>query len=318
MIGYSYEDVYLIPQKSVVRSRSECSTNVKLGDHVFDLPIVPSNMSTVIDRELSLELALNNYFYIYHRFFEDLGQELLDFHAYMRSYAEYLSISSGVSKCSYSALRLLYINGIEPEFITLDIAHSHSVLTKNFVEFVKEHFPKSYLIVGNIATAEAARYLESLGVDAVKVGIAQGRACITYNETGFGVPMFTSVEECSYSTTLPVIADGGIKSRGDIAKALTRADMVMMGSWFAPYRESAAEIVNRDGKLYKLYAGSASSFVKGDGSKNIEGKEVLLEYNHESIFDEYSRIEEALQSAISYAGGTQLEDLWTVKHGTLK
>jgi GMP reductase len=126
------------------------------------------------------------------------------------------------------------------------------------------HFPGSFLIGGNIATADAARDLESWGCDAIKAGIAGGRVCITKNKTGFHRPMISTVRDCVSAVSVPVIADGGIVEHGDMAKALAcGASMIMAGSLFAGYDESAGEIVEINGKHYKEYFGSASQFNKG-------------------------------------------------------
>ncbi|MNT31744.1 GMP reductase [compost metagenome] len=180
------------------------------------------------------------------------------------------------------------------------------------IRFIKREFPDSFLIGGNIATAEAARELQEWGCDAIKAGIAGGRVCITKNKTGFHRPMVATVRDCAAAVTVPVIADGGIVEHGDVAKALAcGASMVMAGSLFAGYDESAGEIVEIDGKHYKEYFGSASQFNKGE-YKNVEGKKILVEYKG-SIARLLLELQEDLQSSVSYAGGRELSALLAVQ-----
>jgi GMP reductase len=174
------------------------------------------------------------------------------------------------------------------------------------------HFPGSFLIGGNIATADAARDLESWGCDAIKAGIAGGRVCITKNKTGFHRPMISTVRDCVSAVSVPVIADGGIVEHGDMAKALAcGASMIMAGSLFAGYDESAGEIVEINGKHYKEYFGSASQFNKG-AYVNVEGKKILVEYKG-SIGKLLRELKEDLQSSVSYAGGRDLAALKAVE-----
>ncbi|WP_199155655.1 IMP dehydrogenase, partial [Chromobacterium sp. ASV23] len=172
--------------------------------------------------------------------------------------------------------------------------------------------PNTFLIGGNVATAEAARDLESWGCDAIKAGIAGGRVCITKNKTGFHRPMVSTVRDCVSAVTVPVIADGGIVEHGDIAKALVcGATMIMAGSLFAGYDESAGDIVEIGGKHYKEYFGSASQFNKG-AYVNVEGKKILVEYKG-SMGKLLRELQEDLQSSVSYAGGDCLSALREVE-----
>jgi GMP reductase len=145
--------------------------------------------------------------------------------------------------------------------------------------------------------------------------------CITKNKTGFHRPMVSTVLDCASYTlenNIPLIADGGIREHGDIAKAIAcGASMVMAGSLFAGYEESAGNIIEitLDGislpRMYKEYYGSASQYNKGE-VKNVEGKKILIDY-HGSMDRLLSELKEDLQSAISYVGGTKLNDLLDAK-----
>jgi IMP dehydrogenase len=148
------------------------------------------------------------------------------------------------------------------DVLVVDTAHGHSLNVINRVKWVKAHYPAIELIAGNIATGEAATALVEAGVDAVKVGIGPGSICTTRIVTGIGVPQITAIADVAgalENTGIPLIADGGIRFSGDIAKAIAAgADAVMMGSMFAGTEEAPGEIELYQGRTYKAYRGMGS------------------------------------------------------------
>ncbi|WP_434634568.1 GMP reductase [Chromobacterium sp. CV08] len=304
----NYGDVYLVPKKTVVDSRKECDTSVQFGPRRFAMPVYPSNMKSVVSAEGCEFFARQGWFYTMHRFNVDAVAFTRD----MQDKGLFASISVGVNDDTYEQLDALKAAGLTPEYMTLDIANAWCVKAERMIKHIKQHFPATFLIGGNVATAEAARDLEAWGCDAIKAGIAGGRVCITKNKTGFHRPMISTVRDCVSAVTVPVIADGGIVEHGDIAKALVcGAAMVMAGSLFAGYDESAGDIVEIGGKHYKEYFGSASQFNKG-AYVNVEGKKILVEYKG-SIGKLLRELQEDLQSSVSYAGGTTLSALRDVE-----
>lgn len=300
----NYGDVYLVPKKTVVDSRKECDTSVQFGPRRFDMPIYPSNMKSVVSADTCEFFARQGWFYTMHRF----NVDAVEFTRDMQAKGLFASISVGVNEDTLEQLAALKQAGLTPEYMTLDIANAWCVKAERMIKHIKQTFPETFLIGGNIATGEAARDLESWGCDAIKAGIAGGRVCITKNKTGFHRPMISTVQDCVAAVSVPVIADGGIVEHGDIAKALAcGASMVMAGSLFAGYDESAGEIVEINGKHYKEYFGSASQFNKG-AYVNVEGKKILVEYKG-SIGKLLRELQEDLQSSISYAGGNTLQAL---------
>ena len=166
---------------------------------------------------------------------------------------------------------------------------------------------------------EAVRELENAGADATKVGIGPGKVCITKIKTGFGTGgwQLAALRWCAKAASKPIIADGGIRTHGDVAKSIRfGATMVMIGSLFAGHEESPGETIERDGKLYKEYFGSASEFQKGE-KKNVEGKKMFVEHKG-SLEDTLIEMEQDLQSSISYAGGTKLDAIRTVDYVVVK
>ncbi|MET3557860.1 GMP reductase [Streptococcus rupicaprae] len=311
---FDYEDIQLVPNKCIVKSRSEADTRITFGGHSFKLPVVPANMQTIIDENLAEHLASEGYFYIMHRFEEDKRKPFI---AKMHQKGLIASISVGVKEYEYDFVRSLKDDA--PEFITIDIAHGHSDSVINMIKHIKAELPETFVIAGNVGTPEAVRELENAGADATKVGIGPGKVCITKVKTGFGTGgwQLAALRWCAKAARKPIIADGGIRTHGDIAKSIRfGASMVMIGSLFASHNESPGETIEVDGKEFKEYYGSASQFQKGE-YKNVEGKKILLPTKG-SIFNTLTEMEQDLQSSISYAGGKDLESLTKVNYVIVK
>jgi GMP reductase len=306
--SFDYHQMNLIPRKCIVTSRSLCDTSFVLGAHRFKMPIVPANMECVIDRTFAIKLARAGYFYIYHRFSDTLA-----FAAEMKSLSLPVSISVGINDEAHTLIDSLAAAGIAPDYVTIDIAHGHAETMREMIQYIKKTFPGCFVIAGNVATAEATRDLEFWGADAIKVGIGPGSACTTYSATGFGSrgAQASIVQSCARARLKPstvIIADGGIKEPGDIAKSLALgANLVMVGGMFSSLTDSPGNTVEgADGRVYKEFWGSASSFQSGK-THRVEGTKKLVPMKTHGVLDEMRFLEECLQSAISYGGGRDLE-----------
>jgi GMP reductase len=289
---FDYDNVLLLPRKCRVESRSECDASVTLGGRSFRIPVVPANMKTVVDEATCIWMAQNGYFYVMHRF--DLDN--VQFVKGMASLGLYASISLGVKK---------------PDYDTVD----QLVAVQKMIACLKQKLPKAFVIAGNVATPEAIIDLENWGADATKVGVGPGKVCITKLKTGFGTGgwQLSALKWCARVATKPIIADGGIKEHGDIAKSIRfGATMVMIGSMLAGHEESPGKTVEVDGKLFKEYYGSASDFNKGE-YKHVEGKRIL-EPIKGKLADTLIEMEQDIQSSISYGGGTKLMDIRKVNY----
>lgn len=334
-LSLSYQDIYLIPQYSTIKSRSQVSTEVKLFGKVYAEPFLPSNMVSCIDINIAYRLQAANRFYIMHRF--------CDIRNFIKIANEAdwdtISISIGVKQQDKDIINWAIDNEYRIDIITIDVAHGHHELVQKMIRFIRKNYNRANIIAGNIATSEAAIDLALWGANAVKVGIAGGMACSTKNQTGFHIPMFSCVREISGAISIPIIADGGVRENGDFAKALAAgATMVMAGSIFASCIDSPAENVyesdtehkssyafgspmelvessiEKNRKIVgKRYFGSASERQKGS-KKNVEGFEVDLKCNGFSIDEKYSDIREALQSSCSYAGISNTNSLSIMKN----
>jgi GMP reductase len=299
-----------------VNSRKECDTSVKFGKHSFKMPTVLANMETVINEDLAIYLAENGYFYIMHRFDEE---SRIPFIKKMKEKNLFSSISIGVKDYEYDFVIKLKELNLVPDYITIDIAHGHSDNVINMIKHIKKHLNDSFVIAGNVGTPEAVIDLENAGADATKVGIGPGKVCITKLKTGFGTGgwQLAALERISKVAKKPLIADGGIRNHGDLAKSIKfGATMIMIGSLFAGHEESPGQLIEIDGNKFKSYYGSASYNQKGE-MKNIEGKEILVPYKG-SIINTLNEMQQDLQSSISYSGGKDLSSLREVDFVILK
>jgi len=319
----NYKDIHLIPNYSDLKSRLQADTFVDFGKFTFKLPIVPANMASCIDMTKATWLAQNGYFYIMHRFYD--YDVILNWMRRMNNCKDllpFISISIGIKQRDVELMAKIVDERLRVDFITVDVAHgdhSEAISMLKYLATLKRMvMPDLFIIGGNIATTDA--YLRMLPyVQAVKVGIACGASCITYNKTGFASPMFSTVqaiynERCELGIgdydilpqPLPfIIADGGISCNGDIAKALVAgADMVMAGSMFARCIDSPAMVDPTD-PTKKLYFGSAS--LMNGNKKNIEGRTISMPMNGMTYEQKMNEIYQDLTSAISYAGGNSLD-----------
>ena len=315
-----YKDVCLVPKYSEVHSRQDISTRIVLGRSQYKVPVVPANMKAVIDFDTARWMSRNGYFYIMHRFDHDLVDDVVqanteDWQTISFSVGIRMSDKMNISKISKNS-------NLRVDFLTIDIAHGHCERMKRMIKHIKEKLPDTKIIAGNVATPEAVYDLADWGADIVKVGIGQGNVCTTKDKTGFTMPMFSCVLECSdvihNGEKVPVIADGGIRSNGDIAKALVAgATLVMVGSMFSQCIDSPAANVVVDGRMYKQYFGSASEHNKGH-KNHIEGVMKEIPSNGITYEQKLQEIKQDLQSAVSYAGSTSLsiKDLPQVDYRT--
>lgn len=308
----SYDTICLRPKYSHLKNRSNSDTSINFLGRTFKLPVIPANMQDVISVNNAYWLSENDYFYIYHRFgtdHEETDSNPTTVYFVKRANKEnwkLISISVGTNGESNKDLMTIKALRLRVDYITIDVAHSHHEIIEPTFEYIRLNFPETKIIVGNVATKEGVEYLSNIDVDAIKVGIGGGSICTTRYQTGFHLPTLHSVYEAKLVTIesladRPIIADGGAKYYGDIAKALTfGATMVMSGGWFASCIDSPAKI--EGGK--KIYRGSTSYEAKGE-RRHIEGRTLELEEGL-TYAERLKEIQQALQSSISYAGGEDL------------
>ncbi len=299
----SFDDILLRHQKSVVNSRSECSTEITLGKNTFAVPVVAANMKSILTPEICEQFDEANWFYVYPRV--DGAEDVFNF-AY--KYAEIKdfnvrSISVGVKHEWLELVRKLKEYGVRVDYFTVDVALSYNDNILPILRTIKESYPDSYIICGNGATGEWVQWVESFGlVDCIKVGIGVSKSCRTKEFTGYGSSTAGSLIECyQASDEVDIISDGGHSHIGDVAKALVLgADMVMSGSFFSKCIDSPAIIHG--------YYGNASREAKGND--HVEGELIKVESNGLTIKEMMKLIQQSLRSSISYAGVTNVEQLF--------
>jgi len=313
---FDYKDINLVPRYSTVDSRGECDTTTQFGQHTFKNCVIPANMESVINDELAIKLAKGGYFYVMHRFDVDN----IKFTRMMKKKGLIASISVGVNQDAYEyvddVVKLSTMDdSLIPDYITIDIAHGHCRKMKRMIKYIKEKLPNVFLIAGNVSTIDATRDLDTWGADAIKVGIGPGSACTTYPTTGFGSRNIQAsiVHECSLVTKKYIVADGGIQSPADIVKSIVLgASVCMVGGMLSSFTDSPGRVVEQDGRKYKEFYGSASAN-QSKKSKRIEGTVKLNPMKNSTMLEYMDYVSECLESAISYAGGTNMDDLHTVK-----
>lgn len=321
MKAYKYSDISLVPRYSECDSRSRLDPSIRIGKHHFKLPVIPANMKSVINFSIAKWMSENGYFYIMHRFDNDLAEDIAIANA---ENWKTISFSIGVQDSDKDILRKIKLREHRVDFLAIDIAHGHSARMRCMIEYIKKNMLNTILIAGNVATPDAVVDLYNWGADFVKVGVGQGSPCTTKDKTGFTIPMFTCVKSCGecYASRddfdagrkIPIIADGGIACNGDIAKALVAGcDMVMAGGLFASCVDSPALPVDIGGSFHKAYFGSASYENKGH-RKHIEGKLNHIVNNGMTYKNKLIEVQQDLQSAISYAGGSDVSCFKSVKY----
>ena len=290
-LGLAFDDVLLVPRRSGVRSRQDVSLATPLTRRVqLGVPIVAANMDTVCEWEMALALGRLGGIGIIHRFFtiEQQAEQIRK----VKGEGVLVGAAVGTDHDTLERSRAMVDEGCD--VLVLDIAHGHSDHALDAVARIKREFPGTDLIAGNVATREGALDLITAGADAIKVGVGPGGVCTTRLVAGVGVPQLTAINDCA-ALDVPIIADGGIRTSGDIAKALAAGGQsVMIGSMFAGTKESPGEIEQSAHGLVKRVRGMAS----------FEAIRHRAERQGTDIDEEYleQRAPEGVEGTVNYKG----------------
>jgi len=257
--GLTFDDVLLMPRHSEMNSRRSPSLESRVTKNfTLKTPIISANMDTVTEAQMAIKMAELGGLGILHRFMspeEQVNQVKLMWEK-IKSLGLPIAASIGVKEEGMKRADMLADAGVD--IFTIDIAHGDSVMMLEVLDYVKKKYPKIDVIAGNTAMPDGVQRLINHGADAVKVGIGPGSMCTTRIITGCGVPQLTAVAMCVLEAQkygVPVIADGGIKTSGDIVKAFAAgAQTVMLGSMLSGCLETPGEI--EGGR--KRYRGMAS------------------------------------------------------------
>ena len=300
----TYDDISLIPtQVSRIKSRTEASTNCSFLGLKLNVPVISSPMDSVTGIEMARELSNLGSLGILNRFDSSLDSVLN------------LKNGKGIKAVSIalnSDLKTIEKIAEKNYLICIDTANANNKEVLKKTEMIKRRFDVK-VIVGNIAHGGSLDQLENAGADAVRVGIGSGSVCTTSIQTGIGIGQVSSLLNILFSRKakklkIKIIADGGIKSPGDVAKAIALgADVVMLGRMLSGTRETPGEVIKYNGQLWKKYRGSASFGVKMR-NEFIEGEETMVAYKGavKSVID---GISDGLKSSMSYMNCLNLEEL---------
>jgi IMP dehydrogenase len=313
--GYAYDDVLLIPKKSNIASRSLIDVSTDLGRGVvLNVPIVSANMRDVTGLLMAFAIAELGGLAILHRFDDQDYTQTEVFKTATTNGTQYLNnigVSVGVKDSDIDLVKSLIDLGAK--IICVDVAHGHHENVCKMIQTVRMLREDALIIAGNVATSEGSVFLGvDCGADVVKVGVGPGSLCTTRVETGNGVPQLSALENAWNSSAnhvkgatenYKIIADGGIKSAGDITKALCFSHAVMVGNLLAGSSESPGELIVKGGKGYSRYSGSSTH-----KSSHVEGVSGLVPYqgSAESVV---TNLVQGLRSGMSYQGASNLDEL---------
>ncbi len=312
-LALTYDDIQLVPDYSEIESRKNIILETNLTTRTkLNIPLVASPMDTVCEKEMAIKFMQMGGVGIIHRFMSIQKQvdQILEVVNYKKTLGVSLPVAAAVGANGDFLGRAIELVVAGANVILIDVAHGHHKNVRLAIEKIKNLDPNVDVIAGNIATAKAAIDLEKWGADGLRVGIGGGSLCTTRIKTGFGVPNVTCIEEIVSVTSLPVMADGGIRSSGDIAKALALgASNVMIGSLIAGTEESPGSIIEKQNGLYKRYRGAASLETKmthGQEARNVEGESTIIPYKGGVKYILEGLID-GIKSALSYAGSENLK-----------
>jgi len=310
--GLTFDDVLIIPAKSEVRSRRDPSLRSRLTKTKFiETPIISANMDTVTESKMAIAMNKLGGLGVLHRFM-NIDQQVTEIEKVKAAGATIISASIGVNADFKERAEAVVKAGVN--LMTIDIAHGHSVQMMETLKWLKDKFSGLEVIAGNLATPDAALDLIEAGADAIKVGIGPGSMCTTRIITGCGVPQLTAIAMCAEVAdkyNVPVIADGGIRTSGDMVKAFCAgASTIMLGSMLSGTIETPGDIVN--GK--KQYRGMASKKAqiswRGDMPAGMapEGEStfVTVKGHLEDVILELSG---GIRSGMSYINATTIEEM---------
>ena len=319
----TFDDVTLVPKYSEILP-SEVDTSIILTSHLrLKIPLLSSAMDTVTESRMAIAIANVGGLGIIHRNLE-ISKQLLEI---KKVKAKKLLVGAAVGAGPNEFKRAEAILKENVNMIVVDTAHGHTKKVSEIIKFIKKNKnKKTALCAGNIATAQAAKFLLNLGVDIIKVGIGPGSICTTRLVAGIGVPQLSAilnVRNGLKNKNIKVISDGGIKYSGDLAKAFAAgADAVMIGSLFAGTDETPGKLIKKNGKLFKSFRGmgSVGAMNKGSADRYFQSKQKdTSKYVPEGVegFAKYKgkvkniifKLIGGLKSSMGYLGSKQIKNL---------
>ena len=309
----TFDDVSIVPKYSDILHRKDCNTMTKVTKNIYlEIPIISSPMDTITEFDMAWSMAQLGGVGVIHRFMSIEKQVEI-----MRSFVS-MTVGAAIGATGDYIERAQALVEGSCKIILIDVAHGHHLLVKDTIGRLKNEVSGNYdIVAGNVATREAAQFMCDAGADAVRVGVGSGSLCSTRIQTGVGIPMVSAI--CDVASVcddygVSVIADGGMRTPGDVAKAIAAgADCVMLGNLLSGTKETPGSITKTgmwpNEVLQKKYRGSASLEAKSDRGEthNVEGYSTTIPYKGKvkRIIDD---ILDGLKSSMSYVGASNLEE----------
>ena len=322
-LALDFDDVFIVPKYSDIISRKFVDTKSETQKLSLRLPVISSNMKTITEAKMCIAMSEHGAMGAIHRFMgaDQIKQQIEKLRPHPLNDGTGFSVqgdisfpfavSIGVQTDDKFLFDQLFNNGAR--IFCIDVAHGHHILVKNMLGWIRnKQLDDITIIAGNVATPGGAKFLIDEGADIVKVGIGGSKVCRTRGNTGIGMPTLQSLIDIRESLPKCVmIADGGIKQVGDIAKALVFANFVMLGTMLAGTSETPGKVFkDRNGEYYKVYQGSASGENKGTNNmetKFVEGVTEMVPFRGKAKYI-LREIDEGLRSSFSYVGAKNLEE----------
>lgn len=323
-IALTFDDVLLVPQKSH-NDPTQVTTNTFLTKKIrLEIPIISASMDTVTESNMATTMGQLGGLGIIHRNMTIQRQQA----EVKKVKSKKVLCGAAISVGSSAIERAKALARAKVDLIVIDVAHGHFFKVAQTLKALKKIFGKKVVLVGgNVATAQATSDLIKAGADIVKVGVGPGSICTTRIVAGIGVPQFTAVSDAvkaAKKSKTPIIADGGIKSSGDIVKALAAgASAVMLGSLLAGTDQTPGEKIKKDGQWVKKYRGMGSieAMVKGSKDRYMQSKKAQKELIAEGVVahvdykgstvDVIAQLVGGLKQGLGYCGAKNISELHT-------
>lgn len=306
----TFDDVLLVPAYNHHESRRLVETSVtdRMGILTLELPVISSNMDTITESKMANFMASKGGMGALHRFMS-IEENIAEF----KRCDGKVFVSVGCNEAELERAQAL--QDVGAEYFCIDVAHAHAKYVGTMLKKLRAVLRNGCIMAGNVATYAGADYLASCGADIIKAGIGGGSVCSTRIKTGFGVPMLTCIQDCARCDR-SIVADGGLRTPGDMVKALAfGADFIMIGGMLAGTEPTPGDVITKDnGDRIKQYRGMASREAQQDFMggmhewKTAEGVATEVDYrdNQDAIMAD---IIGGIRSGLTYAGAETVKEL---------
>jgi IMP dehydrogenase len=308
-LAFTFDDILLTPTYNHYESRREVDIGQKdkTGKLELKLPLISANMDSITEHRMANFMGKHGAAGALHRFMS-IDRNVEEFKKC--NFTTFVSLGVGDTELNRAeALRDAGAN-----YFVIDVAHAHAGYVGRALKKFRELLPNACLMAGNVATYAGADYLSACGADIIKVGIGGGSVCTTRIKTGFGVPTLFSIQDCA-RVDRSIVADGGIRTPGDIVKALAfGADFVMVGGLFSGTSVTPGEVIENGSIKFKRFRGMASAeaqlnFIGKMGNwKTAEGVSVDVPYREDEE-DIIQDIIGGMRSGFTYGGAANIKEL---------